>query len=177
MFLDITSLRRYSFSVARGGLLRAGSDLNILQPLEPELGNASGGKRHGRSMFLRFVFEGSFLSRFSFMKESGFFVSGKRKDVKMTGNDGIKPIEPQGRNLGGMDFFLLWAGAAVSLAEIWAGGLLVPMGFATGFLLFIGSVFCPLFGVVLADYFFLRRKNIFQARHGPQKNLLVPGGL
>ncbi|MCF8127925.1 MAG: putative hydroxymethylpyrimidine transporter CytX [Deltaproteobacteria bacterium] len=55
----------------------------------------------------------------------------------MTGNEGIKPIEPQGRNLGGMDFFLLWAGAAVSLAEIWAGGLLVPMGFATGFLVIL----------------------------------------
>ncbi len=49
----------------------------------------------------------------------------------MIGNKGIEPIGQQDRNLGGMDFFLLWAGAAVSLAEIWAGGLLVPMGLAT----------------------------------------------
>jgi NCS1 family nucleobase:cation symporter-1 len=44
----------------------------------------------------------------------------------------IKPIGLQDRNLNGMDFFLLWAGAAVSLAEIWAGGLLVPLGFLSG---------------------------------------------
>jgi putative hydroxymethylpyrimidine transporter CytX len=31
-----------------------------------------------------------------------------------------------------LDFFLLWAGAAVSLAEVWAGGLLVPLGFLGG---------------------------------------------
>jgi len=39
--------------------------------------------------------------------------------------------------LGGIDFFLLWAGAAVSLAEIWAGGLLAPLGFASGLLVVI----------------------------------------
>ena len=55
----------------------------------------------------------------------------------MTGNKGIKPIGQQDRNLGGMDFFLLWAGAAVSLAEIWAGGLLIPLGFAAGFLVIL----------------------------------------
>jgi putative hydroxymethylpyrimidine transporter CytX len=46
--------------------------------------------------------------------------------------EGIKPIGMEKRNLGGIDFFLLWAGAAVSLAEIWAGGLLVPLGFLAG---------------------------------------------
>lgn len=46
--------------------------------------------------------------------------------------DGIKPVPPGARNLTGLDFFLLWAGAAVSLAEIWAGGILVPMGYITG---------------------------------------------
>ncbi len=46
--------------------------------------------------------------------------------------EGIKPIGMEERNLKGIDFFLLWAGAAVSLAEIWAGGLLVPLGFLSG---------------------------------------------
>jgi putative hydroxymethylpyrimidine transporter CytX len=40
----------------------------------------------------------------------------------------IRPVAASERNLGGMDFFLLWAGVAISLAEIWAGGLLAPMG-------------------------------------------------
>jgi len=47
---------------------------------------------------------------------------------------GIEPIPKEERNLGGWDFFLLWAGAAVSLAEIWAGGLLVPLGLGLGLL-------------------------------------------
>jgi putative hydroxymethylpyrimidine transporter CytX len=47
---------------------------------------------------------------------------------------GIEPVEKGKRNLNGIDFFLLWAGAAVSLAEIWAGGLLVPLGFVSGLL-------------------------------------------
>ena len=45
---------------------------------------------------------------------------------------GIEPIPKELRNLGGWDFFLLWAGAAVSLAEIWAGGLIVPLGLGLG---------------------------------------------
>ena len=45
---------------------------------------------------------------------------------------GIEPIPKDERNLGGWDFFLLWAGAAVSLAEIWAGGLIVPLGLGLG---------------------------------------------
>jgi NCS1 family nucleobase:cation symporter-1 len=45
---------------------------------------------------------------------------------------GIKPVGQEDRNLNGMDFFLLWSGAAVSLAEIWAGGLLVPLGLLSG---------------------------------------------
>lgn len=46
--------------------------------------------------------------------------------------DGIKPVPRSQRTLTGLDFFLLWAGAAVSLAEIWAGGILLPMGYITG---------------------------------------------
>jgi purine-cytosine permease-like protein len=45
---------------------------------------------------------------------------------------GIEPIPKEERNLGGWDFFLLWAGAAISLAEIWAGGLMVPLGLGLG---------------------------------------------
>ena len=46
--------------------------------------------------------------------------------------NGIKPIPSNQKTWTGFDFFLLWAGAAVSLAEIWAGGILVPMGYITG---------------------------------------------
>ena len=44
----------------------------------------------------------------------------------------IEPVSKADRNLNGWDFFVLWAGAAVSLAEIWAGGLLVPLGLGLG---------------------------------------------
>jgi nucleobase:cation symporter-1, NCS1 family len=51
------------------------------------------------------------------------------------------PVENKERNLCGMDFFLLWAGAAISLGEIWAGGLLVPMGLVGGLLaILIGHI-------------------------------------
>jgi NCS1 family nucleobase:cation symporter-1 len=45
---------------------------------------------------------------------------------------GIEPTPKEERNLGGWDFFLLWAGAAISLAEIWAGSLVVPLGLGVG---------------------------------------------
>ncbi len=45
---------------------------------------------------------------------------------------GIEPTQKEERNLGGWDFFLLWAGAAISLAEIWAGSLVVPLGLGLG---------------------------------------------
>ncbi len=44
----------------------------------------------------------------------------------------LKPVSPHDRTWGGIDFFILWAGAGISLAEIWAGGMLRPMGFAMG---------------------------------------------
>ncbi len=50
---------------------------------------------------------------------------------------GIEPVGQAQRNLRGVDFFLLWGGAAVSLAEIWAGGLLVPLGFLTGLIVIL----------------------------------------
>jgi len=51
--------------------------------------------------------------------------------------NGITPIPRSQRTLNGFDFFLLWAGAAVSLAEIWAGGILVPMGYITGLIVIL----------------------------------------
>ncbi len=45
---------------------------------------------------------------------------------------GIEPVPAEQRNLGGWDFFFLWSGAAVSLAEIWAGSLIVPLGLSLG---------------------------------------------
>ena len=47
--------------------------------------------------------------------------------------------------------------------------LLFPATAYEGFLLFVGSVFCPLFGVVLADYFFLRRGRYFESGTDPEK--------
>lgn len=44
----------------------------------------------------------------------------------------IQPIPAKDRTLGGVDYFLLWAGVAISLAEIWAGGFLAPMGLGMG---------------------------------------------
>jgi len=40
--------------------------------------------------------------------------------------------------------------------------LMFPATAYEGFLLFVGSVFCPLFGIVLADYFFLRSQKSFK---------------
>lgn len=48
--------------------------------------------------------------------------------------DGIKPVKKEERNLVGIDFLLLWSGAAISLAEILAGGILVPLGLMAGIL-------------------------------------------
>lgn len=57
------------------------------------------------------------------------------------------------RKMGGVDYFLLWAGAGVSLAEIWAGGLVVPLGLAAGLLAVllghaVGNTFLALGGVI-----------------------------
>jgi len=56
-----------------------------------------------------------------------------------------------------MDYFLLWAGVAISLAEIWAGGFLAPMGFWLGFWAIIlghlvGNTFMALGGVIGSEY-------------------------
>ena len=50
---------------------------------------------------------------------------------------GIEPTPREERNLGGWDFFLLWTGAAISLAEIWAGSLIVPLGLGIGLLVIL----------------------------------------
>jgi NCS1 family nucleobase:cation symporter-1 len=69
----------------------------------------------------------------------------------------IQPIRNEERNLGGVDYFLLWAGVAISLAEIWAGGFLSPMGFWLGFWAIlighvVGNTFMALGGVIGSDY-------------------------
>lgn len=46
----------------------------------------------------------------------------------------IAPVRPADRTYGGWDFFLLWSGAAISIAEIFTGGLLAPLGFGLAFL-------------------------------------------
>jgi len=69
----------------------------------------------------------------------------------------IKPIPASERNLNGFDYFLLWAGVAISLAEIWAGGFLAPMGFWAGFWAIIlghviGNTFMGLGGIIGSQY-------------------------
>ena len=69
----------------------------------------------------------------------------------------IKPILASERNLNGIDYFLLWAGVAISLAEIWAGGFLAPMGFWAGFWAIIlghmiGNTFMGLGGLIGSRY-------------------------
>ena len=68
----------------------------------------------------------------------------------------IRPIPATGRTLGGLDFFLLWAGVGISLAEIWAGGFLTPMGLWAGLAAIvlghvIGNTFMALGGVIGSD--------------------------
>jgi putative hydroxymethylpyrimidine transporter CytX len=69
----------------------------------------------------------------------------------------IRPVADTERNLGGIDFFLLWAGVAISLAEIWAGGLLAPMGFGMALAAIlighvIGNTLMALGGVIGSDH-------------------------
>jgi putative hydroxymethylpyrimidine transporter CytX len=68
----------------------------------------------------------------------------------------IQPLDSSAKRLGGLDFFLLWAGVAISLAEIWAGGFLAPMGFWMGFWAIllghvVGNTFMALGGVMGSD--------------------------
>ena len=69
----------------------------------------------------------------------------------------IKPIASSERNLKGIDYFLFWAGVAISLAEIWAGGFLAPLGFTLGLLAIflghmIGNSFLGLGGLIGSEH-------------------------
>ena len=69
----------------------------------------------------------------------------------------IQPVSDHERNLNGLDFFLLWAGVAISLAEIWAGGFLAPMGFWLGIGAIvlghiIGNTFMALGGIIGSEH-------------------------
>ncbi|BCV20094.1 putative hydroxymethylpyrimidine transporter CytX [Moorella sp. Hama-1] len=56
-------------------------------------------------------------------------------------SNNITPIPPGERTMNGLDFFLLWAGAGISLAEIMAGGFLAPLGLGMGILaILVGHV-------------------------------------
>ncbi len=44
----------------------------------------------------------------------------------------ISPVREADRTYGGWDFFLLWAGAAISIAEVLTGGILAPLGLGLG---------------------------------------------
>lgn len=64
-----------------------------------------------------------------------------------------EPVQPHERNFSGPDFFLLWAGAGIALTEIWAGGLLAPLGMLAGLLAilaghFIGTTPLALAGLI-----------------------------
>jgi len=69
----------------------------------------------------------------------------------------IRPVAASERNLNGIDYFLLWAGVAISLAEIWAGGFLAPLGFWAGCWAIIlghviGNTLMALGGVIGSQY-------------------------
>jgi len=69
----------------------------------------------------------------------------------------IQPIGSGQRTLSGLDYFLLWAGVAISLAEIWAGGFLAPMGFWLGIFAvllghIIGNTFMALGGIIGSEH-------------------------
>jgi len=40
----------------------------------------------------------------------------------------IIPIKKENRTFNGIDYFIFWTGVAISLAEIWAGAFLAPLG-------------------------------------------------
>ena len=69
----------------------------------------------------------------------------------------IQPVSIHERNLSGPDLFLLWAGVAISLAEIWAGGFLAPMGLWLGIGAIIlghiiGNTFMALGGIIGSEH-------------------------
>ena len=49
----------------------------------------------------------------------------------------LKPTGVEERNLTQIDFFFLWAGAAISIMEIFSGALLAPLGLAAGIAIII----------------------------------------
>jgi len=69
----------------------------------------------------------------------------------------IMPVSERDRILSGWDLFLLWMGAAISLAEVWAGGMLAPLGASVGILVIvlghlIGNTPFALGGVIGSRY-------------------------
>ena len=53
----------------------------------------------------------------------------------------LQPITQKDRSMGGLDYFLLWFGASISIAEIYVGNIMAPLGWAVGLAaIFIGHV-------------------------------------
>ena len=68
----------------------------------------------------------------------------------------LKPIAYIERHMRGTDFFILWFGASISIAEIYAGNILVPLGWAAGMAAIllghaIGNVPLALGGLIGSD--------------------------
>ncbi|MDD4072183.1 MAG: putative hydroxymethylpyrimidine transporter CytX [Desulfobacterales bacterium] len=69
----------------------------------------------------------------------------------------IRPVTAAERHWGGLDYFLLWAGVGISLAEIWAGGFLSTMGLWLGLSAIIighiiGNTLMGLGGIIGSDH-------------------------
>jgi nucleobase:cation symporter-1, NCS1 family len=79
------------------------------------------------------------------------------------------PVEKAERNLYGMDFFLLWVGAAISLGEIWAGGLLAPLGL-------VGGLFAILLGHIIGNTP-MALSGVIGSRHGVPSMVSTRGAL
>lgn len=69
----------------------------------------------------------------------------------------IQPIPESKRHLSGLDFFLLWLGAAVAISEVWAGSILAPLGLLGGMMAIllghvVGNTPFALGGVLGSDH-------------------------
>lgn len=77
-------------------------------------------------------------------------------EVVTLASTAISPVRPAERSYAGWDFFLLWAGASISIAEVLTGGILAPLGFGLGFVAIllghlIGNTPFALGGIISSD--------------------------
>ncbi len=81
----------------------------------------------------------------------------------------LAPTTSNERNLGGFDFFLLWVGAGIALPEIWAGGLLLPLGL-------LGGALAILLGHIIGNTP-MALSGIIGSRHGVPAMVSTRGAL